>query len=197
MTEGWSRKGERLAMASRKRGGVAALDDPADILHIDLGIARQRKKLPFAIGRRSCRRSRNRRRRSAWSRSMPAPCPKPGRPPHEIGTVLISTSAETPEAAHNLPRSPTRPSDTSIAALACSAQSGSQRIARLRERDSGRADDRIRHGQVPIVAANFAAPQAQGRCAASPIVPVTITRSPFFAPLRLTMLPRGKFADGR
>ena len=132
--------------------------------------------------RRPCTGSHNRRRRRSMLRCRQCRATA-DRAAADSGIDSRSIAAETPETPHSLARSPASPSDTSIAALAWSRTIAAKRRARLRhaiapdQRRRARPHRRARHGPSPPL--RTASPSA-----ASPIVPVTTTRSPGLAPLR-------------
>ena len=98
----------------------APRDDRADGTHRDAGPPRRLHERLDAILRHACTGSRNHPRRRSTSpvrrcRARPDPCAA-----SESGTDGRSITADTPDTPQSLARSPARPSDTSIAALAWS-----------------------------------------------------------------------------
>ena len=104
----------------------------------------------------------------------------------ESGTRATSTSAATPETRHSLPKSPARPSEMSIAAEAWIRTASASALrgcgTRYRERRCWRCGS-SNFQRLPL---RIITPSA-----ASPIVPVTKTRSPALAPARRTIVPSG------
>ena len=96
---------------------------------------------------------------------------RPCGPPRESGTWSSSTTADLPLARIILARSPARPSDTSIAALAWSPQGDSRADGGAADGDSGRRDALARQVTARRPIRRF--PQRRGPRAASPMVPVT------------------------
>ena len=129
----------------------------------------------------SCTGSRNRRRRQSTS-----PVRRCRETPDPSRYRTTGSRPDRSRRIHQTPqsfvKSPARPSDTSIAALACSRTISAIATCGcgIRERPT-----RTSRAAVSVVAAWILPPlRMASPSAASPIVPVTITRSPAFAPLR-------------
>ena len=123
-----------------------------------------------------CRESRNRPRRSGPGRGGRARPERLRAAAAESGTWAASTTAVTPLARIILARSPASPSETSMAALACSRSASASLMARLGvEVAVGR---RCASSPGESLCAQAGRLRSSRPSAASPMVPVTQIRSP-------------------
>ena len=124
----------------------ASRDHHADGTHRHAGTLRGLRERLDAIFRRSCTGSRNRRRRRSTAPSRQCRATADPRAASDSGIDARSITADTPDTPHSLVRSPARPSDTSIAALAYSRTISASATARLRHAVA--ADQHLARGRI-------------------------------------------------